>query len=332
MGGMVVVNGEVAESLTMTMKARDRVEVWGREITRPSRGAPVYLMVNKPPGYLSTVRDDRGRKTVMELVPEGLRVPGLVPAGRLDLASTGLMLLTNDGDLVNKVTHPSYGVRKEYNVLLDAALVSLDIKSLLTGVELEDGKASAVSVTRLDEHAYRYTVVLVEGKKREIRMMMRALGRHVRELKRVKMGDLLLGNLEEGKSRLLTSGEVRGLTRSAATKNEARRGLAREGMAPGTPRAQSRRGRPSALPQSRDKRDDRTSGVLLIPTAMKTDQIRNKRQKLKQMERENQRPLQPSRTSKEEQEKKKLKRKWKSGKVPSQRTGVVMDRRKRPGD
>ena len=211
MKGMVSINGEAAESLTTVVKAKDRVEVQGREVSRPSRRAPVYVLVNMPSSYLSTVRDDRGRRTVMELVPEPLRVPGLVPAGRLDLPSTGLMLLTNDGELVNRVTHPRYGVRKEYHVLLDAVIPPPDVKKLLSGVELEEGKASAVSVTRLDERVYRYSVVLVEGKKREIRMMMRVIGRTVTELKRVKIGDLSLGNLAEGKSRLLTPGELRGL-------------------------------------------------------------------------------------------------------------------------
>ena len=228
LSGAVTVNGEVAESLMALVKGNDRIEVEGREVGRPARRDPVYLLLNKPAGYLSTVRDDRGRKTVMELVPERLRVPGLVPAGRLDLPSTGLMLLTNDGDLVNRVTHPRYGVRKEYHVLLDAALPPVAVRKLLSGVELEEGTASAVSVQRLDESTNRYSVVLVEGKKREIRMMMRAIGRNVKQLQRVRIGRLSLGGLAEGRSRPLTAAELRGL-RGAAPRGAQRKGAPHAG-------------------------------------------------------------------------------------------------------
>ena len=118
--GKVRVNGERAESITLPVSSRDRVEVGG-ETVRAATAPPVYLLLNKPLGYLSTVHDDRGRPTVLDLVPQARRAPGLVPAGRLDLESSGLMLLTNDGDLVYRVTHPRYGVRKEYRVLLGLA-------------------------------------------------------------------------------------------------------------------------------------------------------------------------------------------------------------------
>ena len=211
-GGSVHVNGAPADSLSAPVGERDRVEVDGAPVRRGATGNR-YLLMNKPAGCLCTVRDDRGRPTVMDLVAPAQRVPGLVPAGRLDLGSTGLLLLTNDGELVNRVTHPRYGVQKEYRVLLDGALGPRWARALLSGVELPGGQARALAVRRLasPEHEYRYSVTLVEGKKHEVRLMLRAAGRRVLELERVRIGNVRLGDLAPGALRPLTAAELAGL-------------------------------------------------------------------------------------------------------------------------
>ena len=210
--GKVRVNGERAESITLPVGSRDRVEVDGQTV-RAATAPPVYLLLNKPLGYLSTVRDDRGRPTVLDLIPQAQRAPGLVPAGRLDLESSGLMLLTNDGDLVYRVTHPRYGLRKEYRVLLDSPVPTGTVTALLRGVQTPMGVATALAVRRVarDAAVPLYHVTLVEGKNREVRLMFRAVGRQVLELQRVRMGNLGLRGLRPGESRELTTIEVRRL-------------------------------------------------------------------------------------------------------------------------
>lgn len=253
--GRVSVNGEAVTNLTQSIKASDRVAIGDRGLTAGS-GKALYLLVNKPIGYLSTVRDDRGRRTVLHLVPQALRVPGLVPAGRLDLRSSGLMLLTNDGELVNRVTHPRYGVRKEYHILVDHPLGQGDARKLVSGVDLPEGRARAVSVRRLADigEPNRYSITMVEGKKREVRQLLAAVGRRVTQLERVKLGNLDLGGLAKGKVRELTSRELSGLRSvSEPPQNSAQRAAsgargraARPVRGPARPRSGPRRGRASA--------------------------------------------------------------------------------------
>ena len=247
MEGAVTVNGEPALDLNHPVAPGDAVRVRGVALAAPV-ARRVYLLLNKPPGYLSAVSDDRGRPTVLDLAPAALRVPGLVPAGRLDLASAGLVLLTNDGDLVNRVTHPRYGVEKEYDVLLDRPLTPAERRLLVAGVEIESGTASAVAVEpvrrasregdsrgregpppsfprrresrpkfsppggdarRAEKTEPRYRVTLVEGKKREIRLLMAALGVSVLRLTRVRIGGMRLGSLAPGAVRELSAAEAR---------------------------------------------------------------------------------------------------------------------------
>ncbi len=241
-GGKVRVNGERAESITRPVSSRDRVEVEGQTV-RAASAPPVYLLLNKPLGYLSTVRDDRGRPTVLDLVPQVRRAPGLVPAGRLDLESSGLMLLTNDGDLVYRVTHPRYGVRKEYRVLLDSPVPTGTVTALLRGVQTPMGTATALAVRRVarDAAVPLYHVTLVEGKNREVRLMFRAVGRQVVELQRVRIGSLGLRGLRPGESRELTTIEVRRLRLdSRGQTGPPARGRSRS---PGAARPPSRGGR-----------------------------------------------------------------------------------------
>ena len=206
--GSVSVNGQPATSLNYPVSASDAVSVNGRPLAQAEKRT-VYLLLNKPRGYLCAVSDSRGRPTVLDLVPDALRVAGLVPVGRLDADSTGLLLLSNDGAFVERVTHPRYGVVKEYDVLLDRALWPRDQARLLDGVEIEGGLARALSVEPVRRGEARYAVELAEGKKREVRLMMRAVGRRVLRLTRVRVGGLRLGRLPSGSVRELSAQEAR---------------------------------------------------------------------------------------------------------------------------
>jgi 23S rRNA pseudouridine2605 synthase len=213
LSGYVRVNGELAESLIMDVNHHDSIEVDGRQVAAKRTGH-VYLLVSKPDGHLSSVSDDRGRPTVIELVPRALRMHGLVPAGRLDLHSTGLMLLTTDGELVNRVTHPRYEIEKEYHVDLDRVVTPTASSRLKTGLEIETGMARAMALRRLhEESGFKYAIVLNEGRKREVRLMFRAVSRQVLALKRVRIGNLTVDGLEDGQVRELTDQELHGIRR-----------------------------------------------------------------------------------------------------------------------
>jgi 23S rRNA pseudouridine2605 synthase len=246
MAGQVRINGHPADSVMQPVESGDLVMVDGREIVAGPSGV-TYLLLHKPDGYLSTARDDRGRRTVMDLVPEPFHVSGLVPVGRLDLDSTGLLLLTNDGDLVHRLTHPRYGVEKEYHVMLDGPLASSQVRRLLSGVKLPEGMARAVGVRALTVRVRRgtgpplrgpmgragarddrsrektaYSITLVEGQKREVKLLFYSIGRRVSQLRRVRMGTLRLGTLQPGQARLLTPIEVQRLKELVAKPATAR--------------------------------------------------------------------------------------------------------------
>ncbi|MDE2765634.1 MAG: pseudouridine synthase [Chloroflexota bacterium] len=206
--GRVRVNGVVAEAITQRVVPRDVVEVEGRRL----RAAPpslVYVALHKPSGYLSAVKDARGRPTVLGLVPAGLRAPGLAPAGRLDLHTSGLMLLSNHGDFTLAVTHPRYGVEKEYEAAADAPLSSAGLRALRAGAPLPEGFARPKSVRSVG--GARYRVVLTEGQKHEVRLLFESVGRRVTALKRVRVGSVSLGGLAPGRTRELTREEVAAL-------------------------------------------------------------------------------------------------------------------------
>jgi pseudouridine synthase len=217
MDGLVRVNGNPAANLTMVVGPKDLVEVEGQSVSSKTT-SHVYLLLNKPEGYLSTVRDDRGRPTVWDLLPRGQRVAGVVPAGRLDMDTTGLMLMTDDGQLVNQITHPRYGVQKEYHARLWGVLSPTAMQSIRDGVMLETGMARATAIRRLPLPGNWYSVTLVEGKKREVRNLFRAVAQYVRELERVRIGSLTLGDLARGAVRRMTSAELHNLRQLSSPK------------------------------------------------------------------------------------------------------------------
>lgn len=213
MQGRVAVNGVKAMNLRQPVDSRkDVITIDGKELSAPKKEEFVYLLLNKPPDVLSTVRDDRGRKTVSDLIPAKYRHLRLYPVGRLDRDTTGLLLLTNDGPLTNRLTHPRYEHEKEYLVVLDKELSADEIEALEDGIELFDGVTAPAKVKRTsDRSIIGYSIVIHEGKKRQVRRMFMSLGRKVLRLKRIRMGKLTLGNLKEGDVREISGSEIRRL-------------------------------------------------------------------------------------------------------------------------
>ena len=212
--GKVKVNGRVVTELgTKIDDEKDVVVVNGKKI---QSAETVWIALHKPRGYLSTRRDPQGRPTIYDLLPEAFH--GLFYVGRLDLDSEGLVLLTNDGDTANRMLHPRYEVERVYEVLIRGELKPDRIEQLLEGVELDDGVATAQSVRVLGvaRNEMRLRLSLREGKKREVRRMLWAVGHKVLRLKRLSYGPIKLGRLPEGKWRKLTEAELRTLPRAAA--------------------------------------------------------------------------------------------------------------------
>jgi 23S rRNA pseudouridine2605 synthase len=192
--------------------------------------APVrktYLILNKPPGYVTTRSDELGRRTVYDLVPAGLRSPGLHSAGRLDRDTSGLLLLTDDGELTHALTHPRHEVEKEYWLHLARPASEAQLASLREGVEL-DGRLRRVARLRrlVGEGPFQLSVTIREGRKRQVRRMFEAVGARVTALRRVREGSLDLADLPEGAVRQLTETEVQAL-REAGELNRERRGDSR---------------------------------------------------------------------------------------------------------
>jgi 23S rRNA pseudouridine2605 synthase len=211
--GRVRVNGSTVTVLgTQVDPAHDVIEVDGQPVSAPA--GPVYLLLNKPSGYLSTARDPGGRPTVLDLVASKTR---LYPVGRLDLDSEGLLLLTNDGDLAQRLAHPSFEHEKEYHVCVEGRPTAHALRRLREGIELEDGFTwpAEVDELRQDQGCTWLRFVIHEGRKRQLRRMCAAVGHPVRRLIRVRMGPLLLGDLPSGKHRALTAAEL-DLLRQAA--------------------------------------------------------------------------------------------------------------------
>jgi 23S rRNA pseudouridine2605 synthase len=205
--GRVAVNGHVVTTQgTKVRPGADRVTVDGMDVA-PSE--TVWVALNKPRGYVTTRHDNYGRKTIYDLLPE--RFHSLFHVGRLDRDSEGLLLLTNDGDTANRLLHPRYGTTKEYLADVEGKPNNDALKRLLEGVELEDGVAAAEEVTRLhqtDVNTFRLRVVLREGKKREVRRMLEAVGHPVVRLMRRRFGPVELGELPAGKWRILSAQEL----------------------------------------------------------------------------------------------------------------------------
>ena len=212
LAGKVSVNGRIAELGDSVDPSRDRVEVDGSRI--PLDPELRYFVLNKPAGVVSTVRDPQRRGDLSAYLPEDVRV---FPVGRLDRDSEGLLFLTNDGELSNRLLHPRYGAEKEYLAEVEGKPTERRVAQLERGIELDDGPARAERARVVARSGGRAAirVVMTEGRKREVRRMLGAIGHPVRRLVRVRLGPIRLGRLRPGTLRELTSEEVADLYRYA---------------------------------------------------------------------------------------------------------------------
>jgi 23S rRNA pseudouridine2605 synthase len=212
----VTVNGEVAVLGRRIDPEHDLVEVDGSPIgVRPGL---VYHLLNKPAGVVTTADDPQGRPTVVELVPSSPRV---FPVGRLDQDTEGLLLLTNDGELAHRLTHPSYGVEKEYLAHVQGEPSRGAVRRLRDGIELEDGLTAPAGANLVAPSLIRITIH--EGRNRQVRRMCEAIGHPVERLVRVRIGPLKDRRLKPGASRPLTTDEVRDLEKAVATPGKQKR-------------------------------------------------------------------------------------------------------------
>jgi 23S rRNA pseudouridine2605 synthase len=214
--GRVTVGGEVVMDPARDVDDTSDVAVDGRRVQAEPH--EVHAL-NKPQGVVSTARDTHGRPTVVQLIRSRRR---LYPVGRLDADTTGLILLTNDGELADRLTHPRYGVKKVYRARIQPGRLSpRALEALRKGVELEDGRTAPAQVRQSSGGVVELTIR--EGKKRQVRRMLEAVGHRVVELERVAFGPLGLRGLEPGKSRRLSAREVERLRRATDAGRDARR-------------------------------------------------------------------------------------------------------------
>jgi 23S rRNA pseudouridine2605 synthase len=209
LAGRVTVNGKVVSEMGTKVAPGDIIAVDGKEL--PSDKDPlVYLMLNKPRGCVTTVKDPQGRTTVMDLLDnQEYRV---FPVGRLDFDTEGLLLLTNDGDLSYALTHPSHGVEKTYQAVVYGTPSKEELDRLRSGIQLEDGKTAPAKVKVLKSGPKsKISLTIHEGKKRQVRRMLQEIGHPVINLKRTHFGPLSLKGLAPGQYRHLSSKEIREL-------------------------------------------------------------------------------------------------------------------------
>jgi len=205
LNGSVTINGQICQNLATEVTEEDFVKVGSRRILPEKH---IYVLLHKPRGYLCTAADTHERRTIFDLMPRNW--PRLFHVGRLDRDSEGLLILTNDGDLGLRLTHPRYKIEKEYEVLLDRPYdAAKDTPRLLRGVNTEHGRAKADSVRQLAPNLLR--IVLRQGLKRQIRLMLYKVGYEVKRLIRMRIGPLRLTELRAGEWRILTLAEVKNL-------------------------------------------------------------------------------------------------------------------------
>jgi 23S rRNA pseudouridine2605 synthase len=208
--GAVRINGEVVRKLGILVAAGDWVEVGGVAVGLPA--APTYLIINKPLGVVTTMHDPQGRRTIAGFLADRPRV---FPVGRLDYNTTGVLLLTDDGELAHRLLHPRFGVDKTYRATIAGRLSADDVRHLLGGVAIDGERAAGARIRVLAGRHDRSVVdvTIHEGRNRQVRRMFEALGHPVLELTRTRFGPLKLGALPPGQVRGLTEKEVEALQR-----------------------------------------------------------------------------------------------------------------------
>ena len=208
--GRVAVNGVVVTEMGIKLKKNEKVTVDG-QLVKPEK-TKYYILLNKPSGVLSSVKDDRGRDCVVNLI-EGIDAR-LYPVGRLDYDTTGLLLLTNDGDFMQKVTHPSFEIWKTYRAVVKGIPTETDVKRFAEGLMLDDGKTlpAVLDVVGYKGNNAIVEVSIREGRNRQVRRMMERIGHPVNSLTRISFGSLELGDLKPGKWRHVRPEEIARLT------------------------------------------------------------------------------------------------------------------------
>ena len=210
--GKVTVNGKVVTEMGINVnEKKDRIKVEGNEVKLPS--SFVYIKLNKPKGYACTAKDEKGRKTIYELVKCSER---LFSVGRLDYDTEGLIILTNDGDFANQIMHPSYQIEKEYRVNVEGEIKESELAVLRNGVVVDGERMPEARVKWLgfEKGVTKISVVIDEGQNRQVRRMFAAIGRDIKLLKRVRVGEVRLGGLKRGDYRDLTTEELNSLVRA----------------------------------------------------------------------------------------------------------------------
>lgn len=206
--GKVKVNGKVVTNLsTKVDELNDKVEVLGKNISIEKK--KVYIMLNKPKGFVTTNKEQFNRKCTLDLIKEPQRV---FPIGRLDMYTEGLLLFTNDGDFANKITHPKNKIEKVYVVKVDKNITKDMIYKLENGLDIGGYITKEAKVNLLKEREFEITIS--EGKNRQVRKMCEAVGLKVLELKRIKLGNIKLGDLQIGKYRFLTQNEIESIKKA----------------------------------------------------------------------------------------------------------------------
>ncbi|HEY9880729.1 MAG TPA: pseudouridine synthase [Leptolyngbyaceae cyanobacterium] len=226
--GRVRVNGAIAQLGDKVDPDTDRLEVDGRELDSQPKPQHHYLLLNKPLGVVSTCSDPQGRKTVLDLIPPSLQHQGLHPVGRLDVNSTGALILTNDGELTYQLTHPRHNVPKTYRVLVEGSPTAKTLQAWRQGIELEGRKTRPAEVRVIERQPTSRTaasatlleIVLYEGRNRQIRRVAEILGHPVINLHRIAIDSIGLRSLSLGRYRHLSSQEVLTLVASTATPND----------------------------------------------------------------------------------------------------------------
>jgi len=204
--GRIKLNGQVATDVATKVDIqKDRIEFDGVSV---SPEQPVYILLNKPPGFLSTVADSRQRATVVQLVPN--RAERIFPVGRLDQDTAGLLLMTNDGDFTNLMIHPRYKIDKRYEAVIEGNIGSEELGMLRNGICLDDGLTAPAQVRIIRSGTKESVIELVihEGRKRQVKRMLAAVGHPVKKLTRTGLGFLNLDGVEEGRYRFLRQEEV----------------------------------------------------------------------------------------------------------------------------
>ncbi len=215
LSGRIKINGRVNRALHAAVDpAADSVLLDNKKIT-PSQKL-FYIMMNKPRGFITAVSDDRGRDTVMDLIPGNYKRAAVFPVGRLDMDTEGLLLLTNDGHLAYSLTHPKFGVKKEYIAELDKPLKEQDKARIEKGIIIDGGKTGPAEIELSDKSDRMLKITIAEGKKRQIRLTFSSLDYKVKYLKRIAFGALRLGRLKTGEYRNLFDNEIESLKKCAS--------------------------------------------------------------------------------------------------------------------